>query len=499
MTLARICSSLNIETASSTVCAFMCENFFTLCYSLIFPSAFFLAVVYTEGLFLGLAFSSLLLLRRGHRGWAAVLAILATYTRAVGVALVVPLLMSWIKEGEWLELDMEWRQIYFKGLPWKVIWHAFVVFSPLLAFVLWRFSYFGMAFSRVEEEFFGRGLLSLGYTYVAWSEALKSLLLTFALLGLFATAVLGMAIPALELSNQQLKMTPTSDILLSQTEENTPTRASLPMPTSTPYIDENGIVMVEVLGSFFIMGESADVGLKECQSNLLICDNLISYYSDEEPRHGVQLPTFYIDKYEVTNSSYQECVYEGFCSPPKTTSLGGVGYFGEPEFGNYPVVYVDWFMARKFCEWRGARLPTEAEWEKTARGTNGQIYPWGNTFNCEYGNFDDETEFNDEMVIGGPSCDNYIYTAPVGSYQNGISPFGLFDMSGNVWEWVNSKYKPYPYDASDGREDQTLVDLRVAKGGGWTVNYVPRISGRMWLEPTFYDGYIGFRCAKDAP
>ncbi len=144
-------------------------------YLLIFPSSFFLGVVYTEGLFVGLAFSSLLLLRRGHFVWAALLAVLATFTRAAGVTLVVPLLMAWVKEGDWLELDMEWRQLYFKGLPWRAIGRGLVAFAPLIAFVVWRLSYFGMAFSRVEEEFFGRGFLSLGYTYTAWREAFYSL------------------------------------------------------------------------------------------------------------------------------------------------------------------------------------------------------------------------------------------------------------------------------------------------------------------------------------
>lgn len=144
-------------------------------YLLIFPSAFFLAVVYTEGLFLGLAFSSLLLLRRGHWGWAALLAVLATFTRAAGVLLVVPMVIAWVKQGDWLELDMEWRQIYFRGLPWKAIGHALLVFAPLLAFVAWRLSYFGMAFSRVEEAFFGRGFLNLGGTYGAWRQAFFSM------------------------------------------------------------------------------------------------------------------------------------------------------------------------------------------------------------------------------------------------------------------------------------------------------------------------------------
>lgn len=144
-------------------------------YLLIFPSSFFLSVVYTEGLFLGLAFSSLVLIRRGHRGWAAVLAVLATFTRAAGVVLVVPLLMSWVQDGEWLDLDLEWRQLYFRGLPWRAIGHTLIVFAPVIAFVIWRFSYFGMAFSRVEEEFFGRGLLALTATYHSWKEAFYSL------------------------------------------------------------------------------------------------------------------------------------------------------------------------------------------------------------------------------------------------------------------------------------------------------------------------------------
>lgn len=144
-------------------------------YLLIFPSSFFLSVVYTEGLFLGLAFSSLMLLRRGHHGWAALLAVLATLTRAAGVVLIVPLFISWVQAGEWLDLDLEWRQLYFKGLPWRTIGKALIAAAPLIVFFIWRFSYFGMAFSRVEDEFFGRGLLAIGATYASWREAFFSL------------------------------------------------------------------------------------------------------------------------------------------------------------------------------------------------------------------------------------------------------------------------------------------------------------------------------------
>lgn len=144
-------------------------------YLIIFPSGFFLAQVYTEGLFVGLAFTSLVLLRKKHRGWAALFAVLATFTRAVGIALIVPMLISWIQEGKWHELDLEWRQIYFKGIPWKVVGSALIILAPLIGFFLWKISYFGMAFSTIESQFFGRGLLSFGMAFITWSSAFRDL------------------------------------------------------------------------------------------------------------------------------------------------------------------------------------------------------------------------------------------------------------------------------------------------------------------------------------
>lgn len=144
-------------------------------YLLIFPSSFFLAQVYTEGLFVGLAFGALALLRRGHFGWAAAIAALATLTRAVGIVLALPLLIAWFRTGEWRALDLEWQQIYFKGLPWKTLGRALVALAPVLAFLLWRVSYYGMAFSKVEDEFFGRGLLALGASFLSWSSAYHAL------------------------------------------------------------------------------------------------------------------------------------------------------------------------------------------------------------------------------------------------------------------------------------------------------------------------------------
>lgn len=144
-------------------------------YLVIFPSGFFLAQVYTEGLFIGLAFSSLALLQRGHWKWAAMLAVFATFTRAVGIVLCIPLLFAWLRTGEWRELDLEWRQVYFKGLPWKTVGSVLITLAPAFAFLIWRVSYYGMAFSKVEEEFFGRNLLSFGATFLNWAEAFRTL------------------------------------------------------------------------------------------------------------------------------------------------------------------------------------------------------------------------------------------------------------------------------------------------------------------------------------
>ncbi|MEX2160989.1 MAG: hypothetical protein WD751_03660 [Anaerolineales bacterium] len=144
-------------------------------YLVIFPSGFFLVQVYTEGLFVGLAFWALLLMRRGRLGWAAALAIAATFTRAVGVALAIPLFLAWLRTQEWRELDLEWRQLYFRGVPWRTIAQAMVALSPLIAYQLWRVSYFGLAFSKVEDAFFSRGLLALGESFVNWLASFQSL------------------------------------------------------------------------------------------------------------------------------------------------------------------------------------------------------------------------------------------------------------------------------------------------------------------------------------
>lgn len=145
-------------------------------YLIIFPTGFFLVQVYTEGLFVGLAFACLAMLRRKQWLVAALLGVTATMTRAVGIALIIPMVVTWLRTGEWIDLDLEWRQIYHEGIPLRPLGRALLAFSPLIAFVIWKFSYLGLAFDYIESNYFGRGFLQFGYAFYVWAEAFQSML-----------------------------------------------------------------------------------------------------------------------------------------------------------------------------------------------------------------------------------------------------------------------------------------------------------------------------------
>ena len=145
-------------------------------YLLIFPTGFFLVQVYTEGLFVGLAFGCLAMLQRKHWLLAAVLGVCATLTRAVGICLVIPMGITWLRTGEWIDLDLEWRQIIQQGIPLRPLGKALLAFSPLIAFLIWKFSYLGLAFDFVESNYFYRGFLSLGTAFYTWADAFGSML-----------------------------------------------------------------------------------------------------------------------------------------------------------------------------------------------------------------------------------------------------------------------------------------------------------------------------------
>ena len=145
-------------------------------YLIIFPTGFFLIQVYSEGLFVGLAFSCLAMLKRKKWLAGAILGVCATMTRAVGGLLIIPMLIQWFQTGEWLDLDMEWRQIFHQGIASRQLYHFILVLSPLIAFIIWKFSYLGLAFDYIEANFFGRSFLSLGTAYFAWVESFRTMI-----------------------------------------------------------------------------------------------------------------------------------------------------------------------------------------------------------------------------------------------------------------------------------------------------------------------------------
>ena len=209
---------------------------------------------------------------------------------------------------------------------------------------------------------------------------------------------------------------------------------------------------------------------------------------DERPVHSVYLDGYYIDKFEVTNALYEPCVRAGVCKAPiKADSFTRSSYYGNPAYDNYPVIYVDWNMANAFCEWRGASLPTEAQWEKAARGTDERVYPWDKGLDCQKSNF----TFNSRVCIGG--------TSKVDNYESGKSPYGVYDMAGNVWEWVADWYSEtyYTSPSSTNPPGPDSGRARVARGGSWTRSDGEiRSANRINYAPTYFNFDLGFRCAK---
>jgi len=206
---------------------------------------------------------------------------------------------------------------------------------------------------------------------------------------------------------------------------------------------------------------------------------------DEQPIHSVVLDAFYLDRYEVTVADYAKFLKSGDVDPPFLWQEAQDGKNHEK-----PVLGVDWYDAAAYCRWLGKRLPTEAEWEKAARGTDGRIYPWGNgPPTSDHGNFGHET------------ARGYAAVAEVGSFEKGQSPYGIHDLAGNVWEWVADRYDEHYYQHSlehNPRGPATGL-LRALRGGAW--NSAPTViasTNRNAYVPSARRSDVGFRCAKGA-
>ena len=200
---------------------------------------------------------------------------------------------------------------------------------------------------------------------------------------------------------------------------------------------------------------------------------------DQKPVHTVYLDAYWIDRTEVTNVMYALCVQAATCDEP------GGNYFGDAQYAEYPVEYVSWDDARGYCAWAGSKLPTEAEWEKAARGTDGRTYPWGEEINCDRANY------------GG--CVGSI--TQVGRYETGKSPYGVYDMGGNVWEWVADWYDSAYYANSPARNPTgpSSGTSRAQRGGAWNDSpYLIESAYRTEGNPSGGGDLLGFRCARSA-
>ncbi|OQY97404.1 MAG: hypothetical protein B6D41_03570 [Chloroflexi bacterium UTCFX4] len=237
--------------------------------------------------------------------------------------------------------------------------------------------------------------------------------------------------------------------------------------------------MVFVPAGEFLMG-STDQQVADALKLCSTCN-----FDDEKPQHTVYLDAFWIDQHEVTNALYKKCVDAGKCQPPNpTVSYTRDPYYGNAQYDNYPVVYVSWDYANSYCEWVGKRLPTEAEWEKAARGSDGRIYPWGNTF--------DKNLLNSSEGGAGD-------TTEVGKYPNGASPYRALDMAGNVWEWVHDWHDANFYSSPPRENPQgpSTGQYRVLRGGSFGRNRdIVRAAVRGGVAPDSRNSNIGFRCAQ---
>lgn len=230
------------------------------------------------------------------------------------------------------------------------------------------------------------------------------------------------------------------------------------------------------------------------------------FFGRETPQHSVHVPAFALARYAVTNALYAQFMAAGGYDDPELWTPDGWAwrlrtgrtqprYWGDPRFSgeDVPVNGVSWFEAMAFARWaslitgENIRLPTEAEWEWAARGDNPKsLYPWGNLWDARKLN----SGYSDAKHTPRDGL------APVGSYPEGDAPFGHGEMLGQVFEWTNTLFAPYPYDGQDGREDRYPPDRRVLRGGNWADGkYVNRLTVRYHYPPFYADTTTGFRLA----
>ena len=271
------------------------------------------------------------------------------------------------------------------------------------------------------------------------------------------------------------------------------------IPSMTPTTHDRGIAsadpgMLLISGGSFPMGSTdADIAaaLSLCQEHYDICNRW--FYERESPQHTVTLDDFWLDQTEVTNAQYRRCVEDGACLAPAACTKGDPT-FADPARAGDPVVCVSWEEAQTFCEWRDARLPTEAEWEYAFRGEDGSIYPWGSAFDGTRLNYCD-------INCGQPHADErfndgFSLSAPVGSFATGVSPSGILDLAGNVSEWEADWYGDFSPGAEVDPQGPANGTEKLLKGCSWFSHPAYcRGALRASVDPDTRFDYLGFRCA----
>lgn len=257
----------------------------------------------------------------------------------------------------------------------------------------------------------------------------------------------------------------------SPTPSEVPSATAFPTPEggSTQVSAVDGMVMVYIPVGEFSMGSTIGT-------------------VDEQPVHTVSLGAYWIDRTEVTNAMYTKCVDAGVCLRPYVfNSNTHYAYYFSALYVDFPVIALKWSSAETYCTWAGRRLPTEAEWEKAAVGTDGRLYPWGNAEPSQ-------NLLNFNRIVND--------TTQVGSYSLGASPYGVWDMAGNLNEWVSDWYGETYYASSPATDPNgpEVGQFKVLRGGSWVSSeFLVRSADRHWLEPDTREITVGFRCAVSSP
>jgi len=319
---------------------------------------------------------------------------------------------------------------------------------------------------------------------------------------LLVLALAGFAVAFLQpgkVSSQSIPLpTSVSSIITKSTPSANPIntiKPEVPSQTPTPFFPTAGdkkTSKIDGAGLVYIPVGDFEMCLTTNQVDKLstLCEGkcTATNFTDAMPVHKVFLDSYWIYEHEITNQEYGLCVKDGDClKPQKTYSSTRKNYFQNPDYGNYPVVFVDWYQAEKYCAWAGGELPSEAQWEKAARGVNdNRLFPWGN-----------QAPSSSRANFGNNIGD----TTSVDEYPDGASPYGVMNMSGNVYEWVADWYSADYYSKSPSQNprgpsrSEINSSIKVVRGGNWYWDAAySSIAFHDYWDPEKTSWDVGFRC-----